>query len=287
MGFVWRVAPKWTRVRRAWSLLAIEVTKMPNTLTASSAVTLPAARRERAPSTDETSVAAVLVATDGSDCAHRAVRLGDELAGRAGCELHVYHAEGVEPVATHRVHDHRTGTRPGDEVIAGMSARSLLVFGARGRRTGASLGLGSLATELVRRTPTAAVVVGGAPGATRSGTITVGIGDGDPKPLLRWACVLAELTSARLTLLHAVATARPVDRDHGTRVLAEAFRALRLLSPAIVAKARLHAGHAHEAIARCPDSDFLVLGPGRDRGLGQVTRAALHHAPCPVVVARA
>jgi nucleotide-binding universal stress UspA family protein len=265
---------------------------MPNTLTGqlrpATAVMLPGARRPldlaQLPALDT-----VLVATDGSACGHRAVRIADDLAERAACELHVHHAEGVEPTATHRTHNHPTGARPGDELIAGMSGKSILVLGAHGHRTSASLGLGSLATEVVCRTPTAAIVVGGTPEAARHGTITVGIGDGDPKPLLRWACLLAELTSARLTLLHAVATSRPVDRDHGTRVLAEAFRALRTLSPAMVAKAQLHSGYAHEAMAHCRDSDFLVLGPGRcsDGRPGQVTLAGLHHAPCPVVVARA
>lgn len=265
---------------------------MPNTLTGqlrpATAVTFPGARRPL-DLTHSSPLDAVLVATDGSACAHRAVRIADDLAERAACELHLYHADGVEPTATHRTHNHRTGPLPGDELIAGMSGKSLLVLGAHGRRTSAALGLGSLATEVVCRTPTAAIVVGGTPEGGRHGTITVGIGDGDPKPLLRWACLLAKLTSARLTLLHAVATARPIDRDHGTRVLAEAFRALRTLSPAIVAKAQLHSGYPHEAIARCRDSDFLVLGPGRcrDGRPGQVTLAGLHHAACPVVVARA
>jgi nucleotide-binding universal stress UspA family protein len=265
---------------------------MPNTLIGqlrpATAIKLPGARRAPEPA-QPTALDTVLVATDGSTCAERAVRIGADLAERAACELHVHHAAGVEPMATHRAHVHRTGSRPGDELVAGMSGNSLLVLGAHGRRTSASLGLGSLAAAMVCRTPTAAVVVGGTPDSSRHGTITVGIGDGDPKPLLRWACVLAKLTSARLTLLHAVATARPVDRDHGTRVLAEAFRTLRTLSPAIVAKAQLHSGYAHEAVAHCRDSDFLVLGPGecRDGRPGQVTLAGLHHAPCPVVVARA
>ncbi|TDP97525.1 universal stress protein [Labedaea rhizosphaerae] len=264
---------------------------MPNTLTGqlrpATAITLPGARRSSEPA-QSTALDTVLVATDGSMCAERALRIGTDLAERASCELHVYHSEGVEPSATHRAHVCRTGARPGDELVSGMTSRSLLVLGAHGRRTSASLGLGSLAAAMVCRTPTAAIVVGGVETA-RHGVITVGIGDGDPKPLLRWACLLAGLTSSRLTLLHAVPTSRPVDRDHGTRVLAEAFRTLRSLSPAIVAKAQLHSGYAHEAMAQCRDSDLLVLGPGEcwDGRPGQVTLAGLHHAPCPVVVARA
>lgn len=263
---------------------------MPNTLTGqlrpATAITLPGARR-RLDLAQSAALDTVLVATDGSACAGQALRIGDDLAERAGCELHVYHADGVEPTATHRTHNHHTGARPGDELIAGMSGKSLLVLGAHGRRT--TLGLGSLAASMVCRTPTAAVVVRGTPAASRYGMITVGIGDGDPKPLLRWACSLAGLTSSRLTLLHAVATSRPIDRDHGTRVLAAAFRALRELSPGIVAKAQMHSGYAHEAMAQCRDSDFLVLGPGRcsDGRPGQVALAGLHHAPCPVLVARA
>jgi hypothetical protein len=38
--------------------------------------------------------------------------------------------------------------------------------------------------------------------------------------------------------------------------------------------------HPHEAITRYADTDLLVLA-----GRGPVTRAALHHATCPVLVA--
>lgn len=272
---------------------------MPNTLTGplrprtATPITMPGARRAPDRHTDilDPVPDAVLVATDGSACASRALRIGDVLAERAACELHLYHADGIEPVelaATHRSHHHSTGSRPGDQLIAGMSARSLLVLGARGRHCGPSLGLGSLAMAMVCRVPTAVVVVGGAPEPPRHGMITVGIGDGDPAPVLRWACLLARLTSARLTLMHAVPTSRPVDRDRGTRLLAEAFRALRTLAPSIVAKAQLYPGYPHEAVARCRDSDFLVLGPGHclDGRPGQVALAGLHHAACPVVIAR-
>jgi len=258
---------------------------MPNTLTSqlrpAKALTLPGARRS-----PERGLDAVMVGSDGSGCAERALTLAEHLAVRAGCELHVFHDERTEPVATHL---HRSGTRPGDAMVEAMSAQSLLVLGARGRRTGMSLGIGSLAREMVCRAPSAVVVVGGTPLAAGHGVITVGIGDGDATPLLRWACLMAKLTSSRLDLMHAVATARPVDRDRGTRLLAEAFRTLRSINPTIVARAELYSGYPHEAIARRRESDLLVLGPGscRDGHPSQVTMAGLHHAACPVLVAHA
>jgi len=40
----------------------------------------------------------------------------------------------------------------------------------------------------------------------------------------------------------------------------------------------------YDAISRCVDTDLLVVGPGESHPCGSVTRAALHHAPCPVLV---
>jgi nucleotide-binding universal stress UspA family protein len=65
--------------------------------------------------------------------------------------------------------------------------------------------------------------------------------------------------------------------DHG-HVLARATAAL----GAFAHRAVLVHARPHEAIARCTDSDLIVVGSRETPG--SVTTAALHHAPCPVLL---
>lgn len=101
-----------------------------------------------------------------------------------------------------------------------------------------------------RRTTTAAI------GAEhRHVTALVSCGSGDGRVLRH-----ARQRGARLRVLHAAPP--PVNRwgfdtDHS---------------------------YVFAAIARCTDTDLIVVGSGETHDSGTVTRAALHHAPCPVLM---
>ncbi|USX53680.1 universal stress protein [Lentzea sp. HUAS12] len=112
-------------------------------------------------------------------------------------------------------------------------------------------------------------------------TALVSGGPGDGR-VLRHAADYARLRGAKLRVLHAVAPSparHEADTDHG-HVLARATAAL----GGFAHRAVLVHAQPHEAIARCTDTDLIIVGAGDAHGCGTVTSAALHHAPCPVLV---
>lgn len=160
----------------------------------------------------------------------------------------------------------------------------LVVIGYRGPRSSA-LGLGRHVLPLLAKTHCDTVVVRGTPAAIdathRHVTALVSGGPGDGR-VLRHAADFARRRGAALRVLHA-APQPPIrcsmDTDH-TYVLACATTALDgLPHHAVLVRAQ-----PHEAIARCTDTDLIVVGSGETHESGTVTRAALHHAPCPVLV---
>ncbi|CCH32894.1 universal stress protein [Actinosynnema sp. NPDC047251] len=118
------------------------------------------------------------------------------------------------------------------------------------------------------------VVRGAAPRGHRRVTALV-TGTDDDLVLTR-AAVLARQRGAALRVLHA-SPPLPVRADDPEWPLTHADRVLRGVRHTSVL-ARMH---PHEAIARYADTDLLVVA-----GSGPTTRAALHHARCPVFVAR-
>ncbi|SES17494.1 Universal stress protein family protein [Lentzea albida] len=169
----------------------------------------------------------------------------------------------------------RTGLevhRPQDDFRA-----RLVVVGFRGR--------GALAMPAPARCDT--VVVRGTTAAVdsrhRHVTALVSGGPGDGR-VLRHAADYARLRGAKLRVLHAVAPSparHGADTDHG-HVLARATAAL----GGFAHRAVLVHAQPHEAITRCTDTDLIIVGAGNAHECGTVTRAALHHAPCPVLVVR-
>lgn len=95
----------------------------------------------------------------------------------------------------------------------------------------------------------------------------------DPAVLAR-ATELARLRGCVLRVLHAVPPL-PVRADDPHQPITHADELLRGVRHASVV-ARMH---PHEAVARYADTDLVVVGDP-----GPTTRAALHHAQCPVFV---
>ncbi|WP_086664516.1 universal stress protein [Lentzea kentuckyensis] len=169
--------------------------------------------------------------------------------------------------------------RPQDDFQA-----RLVVVGYRGPGTSA-LGLGGHVLPVLATSRCDTVVVRGAAAALdgrhRHVTVLVSGGPGDGR-VLRHAADVAHRRGAALRVLHAAPPPPArcgVDTDH-SYVLARAAAILNgFPHHAVLVRAQ-----PHEAIARCGDTDLIVVGSGESHESGSVTRAALHHAPCPVLV---
>ncbi|MDX8052181.1 universal stress protein [Lentzea sp. BCCO 10_0798] len=160
----------------------------------------------------------------------------------------------------------------------------LVVVGCQGR-TGSPLGLGSHVLSVVCAAGCDAVVVRGTPDARHGlhGRITALVSGGaDDARVLARAAVFAQSRGATLRVLHAAPPSvvrEDLDEDHSWVL----ERSTELLA-GFPHTAVLVRKQPHEAISRCTDTDLIVVGPGETRSCGAVTRAALHHAPCPVLV---
>ncbi len=161
--------------------------------------------------------------------------------------------------------------RPPDRVGA-LPRAGLLVTAQTGC---GPAGVGRHVLSLVDHAACDVVVVRGsaAPGHHRVTALLTGA---DDDPVLTRAAVLAKQRGAALRVLYATPPL-PVRADDPEWPLAHADRVLHGVRHTSVL-ARMH---PHEAIARYADTDLLVVG-----GSGPTTRAALHHARCPVFVAR-
>jgi nucleotide-binding universal stress UspA family protein len=163
-------------------------------------------------------------------------------------------------------------------------AAQLVVTGYRGHADSA-LGLGGHVLPVVCAKGCDAVVVRGAAGSRRGahGRVTALVSGGpDDADVLTKAAEFARQRGAALRVLHAAPPPMgraDLDVDHSW-VLERSARLLGGLRHSAV----LVRMQPHEAITRCADSDLLVVGSGETRTCGSVTRAALHHAPCPVLV---
>lgn len=182
----------------------------------------------------------------------------------------------------------------------------LVVVGSRGRGGFAEMVLGSTAAALAAHAPCPVVVVRGPAGSDRrdgSGPVVVGV-DGSPSSLeaLSLAFAEARLHQAELSVL--LAWPASIDLDVAPLVDGEGLRELagqrlaRLVAPlheehpAVAVRAEVVTGAPREALlAAAEDARLLVIG-SRGRGgfrgllLGSVSHALLHHASCPVAVAR-
>ncbi|MFD9697619.1 universal stress protein [Lentzea sp. NPDC059081] len=103
-------------------------------------------------------------------------------------------------------------------------------------------------------------------------TALVSGGPGDGR-VLRHAADFARRRGARLLVLHAAVPGIDHVLDRAAAVLG-----------GFAHRAMVVPEHPLEVIARCTDTDLVVVGSGQTRGT--VARAAMDHAPCPVLVVR-
>jgi nucleotide-binding universal stress UspA family protein len=115
-------------------------------------------------------------------------------------------------------------------------------------------------------------------------------GGGEDDLVIARAAAMALDHRAKLRVVHALPmpmTRDALAADHQF-VLDHAARLLEKLDRRPAHTVVLLHGQPHEAVARCTDSDMVVVGagdqPARTGRCGSVTRTALHQAPCPVLV---
>lgn len=238
----------------------------------------------------------VTVGVDTSQAAYHAFEWAARHAWSLRTDLQVFLADPADatvqrvlerlPMLT--AHFRPSGDDPVAALAEASSSSATLVLGCRGERH-RSLGLGSLVLPVLRRARCSVVVVRGRPPAIRGeyGWITAAVGGCEDPVVLRRAVELCRTRRARLRLLH-VHPPQPhgvsVPRDEVSVRRAVLF--LRTTAPELVPEVEIDGRHPHEAVASL-DSDLLVLGRGGQQdGVGLVTRAALYHSSCPVLVAR-
>jgi nucleotide-binding universal stress UspA family protein len=204
----------------------------------------------------------VVVTGDHSPWGEAALRWATEYAMATGAPLE------VRPPTADPVRD----------LMPAGSHAGLLVVGYRGAN-GTAFGLGRLVSPLVEHAACDVVVVRGTAEALRRAHRRVTVllsGDAyDDDLALARAVAYAEQQHVALRVLHATPSL-PVRADDPVWPVTHADDVLRGTRHTSV----LVRMHPHEAITRYADTDLLVPA-----GLGPVTRAALHHAPCPVLVA--
>jgi nucleotide-binding universal stress UspA family protein len=252
----------------------------------------------------------VVVGTDGSYWGDAALLWAAEHAWRTDAELDVWmsdagtapadvpldgglsHVSRRYPMLPIRVH--RSGSDAARQLEAASLDAGLLVVGHRGHRTG-SFGLDALVLPLVDTAMCDTVVVRGKPAAVRGDNrrITALVsGSADDELVLRRAATMATTTRSALRVVHA--SPMPMTRDAALStdhqfVLDHAEHLLGVLDPRLRYTLVVLRVQPHEAVTHFTDNDLLVVGTGdhivHTGRCGSVTRSALHHSPCPVLVA--
>jgi nucleotide-binding universal stress UspA family protein len=215
----------------------------------------------------DTSPERVTVGADGSYWGDRALSWGTEHARLRGAQLRVLHPATDDPVST----------------FADASATSdLVVLGCRGHRH-RLLGLGEAVLPTVAAAHCDVLVVRGTVAAQRGehGWVTAMVSGGpNDETVVAHAAAMATSHHSRMEVVHAEP---PTAMDDG--MFAEKVRIATLRLRTAVTTVRTL---PHEAIANSDGSDLIVLGRGQSAGRpsnpGVVTKTALHHAPCPVLV---
>jgi nucleotide-binding universal stress UspA family protein len=241
----------------------------------------------------------VVVGVDGSPSSYHAFEWAARHAWMLRTDLQVYSAirgpdhvdlpidETVQRVL-HRLpmltaHFRQSGEDPVSALSAAGRDAAALVLGSRGRAH-AALGLGALVPQVIRRVPCDVVVVRGRPEAIRGehGWITAAIGGHDALPVLANAIALCRARVARLRVLHIRPVRRGVDQVVEDDVVRHAAAVLRHAAPDVRADFVAEHRQPHEVLTGLP-SDLIVLGRSR-HGIDPMTKTALHHAPCPVLI---
>ncbi|GGO54701.1 universal stress protein [Streptomyces daqingensis] len=193
-------------------------------------------------------------------------------------------------------------------LVDASETSSLMVVGRRGLGGFASLLLGSAGLHLSAHAHCPVMALRGTP--KPSGDIVLGV-DGSPAAQLatEFAFHEASLRGARLAATHvfsewSVPLSPPEDesmpyarrpgslREDEERLLSEALAGRPEKYPDVTVEHRCVRGATREKLIEASDSAQLLVVGARGRGgfsgllLGSVSQAALHHARCPVVVAR-
>lgn len=176
-------------------------------------------------------------------------------------------------------------------LVTASTRSELVVLGCRGHWH-QGLTLGEAVLPVVARSRCDVLVVRGRATAVRgtNGTVTVLLGGPDDDRAVLTAARLAESHQSRLRVERAVATLggtrSPEPPEDLLAGLDAAVELVARTAPGVAAVPRLVQGNAHELAASCYGTDVLVLSGGHRGALTPEARAALHNAPCPVLVTR-
>lgn len=139
------------------------------------------------------------------------------------------------------------------------------------------------------------VVLVARPDADRAGPLRVVAAVRDlpaELPVLAEAADVAAELGAELVIAHAVplsfgehSVGMDAALDRGRRTLEAAAARVAELAPELAVSTSLTRRWAHELLGEGLDADIVVLGGRRaGAGLGLVSRSAVRHAPCPVLL---
>ena len=222
----------------------------------------------------------VTVGTDDSYWGSFALTWAARYASLRGAKLHVLRAK-----------EGRNGSDqdPAAALVAASAQSDLIVLGCRGRQH-QRFGLGDLVLPTVARAQCDVLIVRGASaaihGVHRNVTVMIS-GSDDDAVVLERAVHMAVTYQSHLQIVHAVPEtairSKKTERDLYFALLhldnfsekPKTTLVVKRISP-------------HEVVSRASNTDLVVLGRSRSpvhaEGAGSVTKAALHHAPCPVLV---
>jgi nucleotide-binding universal stress UspA family protein len=244
----------------------------------------------------------ITVGVDGSYWGTMALDWAARHAWTRGACLHVLRAQNDVPsdVPTDLglSHMHRlypllpitcrpASSSPVVDLPAASSDSSLLVLGCRGHRR---FGLGEHVIPVIAGSHCDVLVVRGTPAAVRGEhhvvTAMVSGGPHDSR-VLRRAAEFASTYRSRFRVVHSAPDELRPDRTP-ENVLHAAELQLKAHDAAASATFTLSRALPHETLEHADDTDLVVVGRGRSSRHSQlpgpVTKAALYHCPCPVLV---
>ena len=177
-------------------------------------------------------------------------------------------------------------------LVPASEGADLAVLGCRGRQH-TTIGLGRWVVPVVAAAHCDTVVVRGLDAAVHGmHSVITALVDGGPedRPVLNRAAELARTYHAKLHIIHAWPT--PSGRQaslsgdaHG-EVLDLAKDHLAAVNRQLSASFEAVRAQPYELVATRTHTDLIVVGSGSPGRLGGVTRDAIHHALCPVLVVR-
>ncbi|SFR30066.1 hypothetical protein SAMN04488564_1272 [Lentzea waywayandensis] len=240
----------------------------------------------------------VVVGVDGSSAGYHAFEWAARHAVATCTDLQVYDMSARSgPLAgdetLHRVlrrlptltaHFRLGGTNPVRTMTTSGAEQDILVLAGSGH-TSDSAGLKRrLIQAAITRTRSATVLVQGRPEAIRGeyGWVTAVVGRGHEVAVLDSAITLCRVRGAQLRVVHL----RPLLPGQGNlvndSVVSSAAAYLRDAAPDLSADFILDRRQPHESFAAL-HSDLVVLERGH-QGAALITRTALYHAACPVLI---